>query len=305
MEVGDRVLVRNLSERGGPGKLRAYWEDKIHIVIRRLSSDSPVYEVKPEKSDGRSRTLHRTLLLPCDYLELDCETRDKTSHVQKSPSLQHRMANKQQDYLDDGSDGTEAEDNFPLFTPNEIPHLKDEIGHATTDQQGSLELDMDPDTDTALFEENREASQSFQTSNQSLDQSQSETDDRGSNPDTIADSSEPEERPGLTHSPDASQPSPMEPRRPTRTRQPPSRLVYNDLGNPDSEQQFYVNSSFVQPNNIPLQTRLSASAPTFVPCRYVNVPVPLYHSITPGHQNIRQFVPPQPYFNPYFRAVAI
>ena len=216
LEVGDRVLVRNLSERVGPGKLKAYWEDKIHIVIHRLSPDSPVYEVKPEKSDGRSRAINRTLLLPCDYLELDCETRDKTSHVQKSPSLQHRIANKQQNYLDHNADGTEAhlkDERWyrgPLFTPNEMPHLKGEIDRATTDQQGALELDMDPDTDTALFEENRGANQSFQTSNQSLDQLQSETDDRGSNPDT-ADSSEPEERPGLTHSPDASQPSPMEP----------------------------------------------------------------------------------------------
>ena len=68
---GDRVLVRNLTPRGGPGKLRNHWEDVVHTVVRQVNKDIPVYELKPERGKGRSRTLHRNLLLPCDHLPLE------------------------------------------------------------------------------------------------------------------------------------------------------------------------------------------------------------------------------------------
>ena len=42
LEPGDRVLVRSLSEHGGPGKVQSHWEQDVYTVVKR-QSESPVY----------------------------------------------------------------------------------------------------------------------------------------------------------------------------------------------------------------------------------------------------------------------
>ena len=57
------MLIRNVRERGGPGKLRSFWEQKVYRVCERKEG-SPVYVVEPERG-GEKRTVHRNMLFHC------------------------------------------------------------------------------------------------------------------------------------------------------------------------------------------------------------------------------------------------
>ena len=56
LKPGDRVLVRNLREKGGTGnyKLRNCWEEKVHVVID-SRKESPVHVLKAEDGSGVER----------------------------------------------------------------------------------------------------------------------------------------------------------------------------------------------------------------------------------------------------------
>ena len=67
IDIGDRVLVRNLTPRGGTTKLNSHWEEKIYVVTDKRQ-DIPIFKVKPVDSSGKERILHRNLLIKCNQL---------------------------------------------------------------------------------------------------------------------------------------------------------------------------------------------------------------------------------------------
>ncbi len=62
LEVGDRVLIKNLALTG-KHKLADKWNSVPYLVIEKLKN-LPVYRLKPESGMGGVRTLHRDHLLP-------------------------------------------------------------------------------------------------------------------------------------------------------------------------------------------------------------------------------------------------
>ena len=54
LEQGDRVLIKNMSERGANGKMQSFWEEKVHVVVENTNNENITYTVKPERdADGR------------------------------------------------------------------------------------------------------------------------------------------------------------------------------------------------------------------------------------------------------------
>ena len=96
-----------MRECGGPGKLRSYWEEKVHEVVA-INEDSPVYSVEAEDGAGKVRVLHRNLLLPCDYLPLEKPPQPATSSKKSSHFKKKSDETVIRDTEDESSDDEES-----------------------------------------------------------------------------------------------------------------------------------------------------------------------------------------------------
>lgn len=205
LNPGDRVLVRNLTPRGGTGKLRNHWEDTIHTVVKQVKENLPIYQVQPEQGRGRVRVLHRNLLMPCDYLPMDLPTSDGDKPKETSSTQRDSMGTVQSDESDD------EDDLLVHYSPVRQSHV--ETGNADTgNTEDELEVEaLEPLAhDENVAEPLEDVLNAEQRSEDGLAGEESSLTDHGDEDDVVEEVNQ----------------------RPQRERRPPRLFTYDHLGTP-------------------------------------------------------------------------
>ena len=85
------MLVKNKKEQGGPGKLRSLWEREIYIIRSVKDEAGIIYKVIQEGNlRGKSRVLHRNMLLPCKQLKMAGTNKMEEEKGIERPQKKHR-----------------------------------------------------------------------------------------------------------------------------------------------------------------------------------------------------------------------
>ena len=212
LEIGDRVLVKNMREKGGPGKIRSFWEQDIYKIVSIKDDAGVVYEVVPEKDPkSKTRILHRNMLLPCDHLPLDLPTgRDTKATTQTCDQETPQESGE-----------SESDNESFIITTRPATHEQEERNEDTIANDTSSSIS---DYESSS-ESNQESSseEDFDNPSNSINENPSDTyhqgvDDRGNST---------QETNRETESPDLTLPD-----RPKRNRQPKRIFTYDHKGNP-------------------------------------------------------------------------
>ncbi|XP_046562870.1 uncharacterized protein LOC124271745 [Haliotis rubra] len=130
LETGDRVLVKIVAF-DGKHKIADKWEKDVYVVLRQPNPGIPVYMVQKENGEGKTRTLHRNLLLPIGSLPIPdasapvLRSKSKVSRPHSGASNQKVPEELQtKESSDDDDDDDDDDAMLPLTRPDPSDSIK-------------------------------------------------------------------------------------------------------------------------------------------------------------------------------------
>ena len=106
-------MFRNVSERGGTGKLRSYWEKDIYVVVS-CDPELPIYKIKPENGNKLVKTVHRNRLFKCNELPFHKEN----LNLKKSASKTSLLRKTSLHYNSESENETQSDTEFAVINQN-------------------------------------------------------------------------------------------------------------------------------------------------------------------------------------------
>ena len=120
LQPGDRVLVRNMSPRGGAGKMRDFWEEKVNVIVSRIGVNGIVYKVKQEdEGNSRVRVLHRNIIIKIDDMldnfdwNVSISEKEKVKQKSESPKSTNRKIIQR---TGNNEETAESDEEYPICT---------------------------------------------------------------------------------------------------------------------------------------------------------------------------------------------
>ena len=144
--------MHNLSQHGGPGKCRSYWEPDVHVVVEVKGDTGLVYAIRSEKDKSdKVRVVHRNHLLPCSSLPLEFPTELQKPRKTRKTSKKKVVAQEVEDVNDtDSGEGVKVwvtnkptENASEDFNSNDASVCDDDVESLSSESESKLLKDAD------------------------------------------------------------------------------------------------------------------------------------------------------------------
>ena len=255
-KIGDYVLLRNLSDKGGTGKLRSYWQDVVYEVVDK-DPNLPVFTIRSLDGKKAPKRVHRNNIMSHNFLPFS-QTEPAVDTASNSVPLRAPSAKSKQTPLRKPKENTAVVSPAPIQILDEVEDEPSSDEDIVVVRQFSAGEDKGVLENDAVVEDVREEVESVvETSVEEVAEhveADEGNDDSQELDDTVAYDEDPDRTYPYEETVDTGENEPNNSnisdsddtirnsssdsdsdticRRSGRTRKPPSRLTYDNVGVP-------------------------------------------------------------------------